>query len=179
MPVVWIAGERLWDSTFILRRLDALAPEPPLYWGDAETRAKQRLLEDWCDEALVWNIAALAWSPKNTPAKRAQLTAGMSPLWVLLGRLFTSSAQVRAQGMGRLPVDVLVHELAGRLDDLTALLGDRPFLCGERPSAADFALIGQLRSMTLGPIPEAEALLAERAPLRGYRERVEALSGGA
>ena len=69
MPVVWIAGERLWDSTFILRRLDALAPEPPLYWGDAETRAKQRLLEDWCDEALVWNIAALAWTPKNTPAK--------------------------------------------------------------------------------------------------------------
>ena len=30
MPVVDFAGERLFDSTFILRRLDELVPNPPL-----------------------------------------------------------------------------------------------------------------------------------------------------
>src|SRR5580698_645802 len=30
MPVADIAGERLYDSTFILRRLDELTPNPPL-----------------------------------------------------------------------------------------------------------------------------------------------------
>ncbi len=37
MPVVEIDGERTYDSTFILRRLDALFPEPPLVSTDPAT----------------------------------------------------------------------------------------------------------------------------------------------
>ena len=39
MPVLDFNGERLFDSTFILRRLDELVPEPPLVSDDAVTAA--------------------------------------------------------------------------------------------------------------------------------------------
>ena len=65
MPVVEIDGERTYDSTFILRRLDALFTEPTLVSTDPATAAGQRLLEDGSDEALYFCVMALRWSKRN------------------------------------------------------------------------------------------------------------------
>jgi glutathione S-transferase len=176
MPVLEIDGEPVFDSTFILRRLDALRPEPPLYAADPALAAAQRLVEDWADEALYWNLMALRWTPKNGPASIAQITAGLPLPLAWVGRLALPRSirgTCRAQGMGRLPEELIVRELAGRLDDLAGVLGARPFLYAEQPGAADFAVYGMLASLRSGPTPEGERLLGDRPGLCGWQKRVE------
>ena len=67
MPVLDLDGEKTFDSTLILRRLDALVPSPPLFADDPHAAApRQRFVEDWSDESLYWYGMALRW-------KRCQL----------------------------------------------------------------------------------------------------------
>jgi len=181
MPVVEIEGEWLYDSTFILRRLDELVPDPPLFAQDARVAAAQRQLEDWCDESLYWYLMALRWTERNAAASGAQV-AVLAPrlLRPLMARLAIHQigSMPRVQGLGRLPEEVLVRECGARLDDLVVLLGSRPFFFADRPSAADLALYGMLQIGVSGPTPEMEQLLSERPRLGEWKKRVEEATGG-
>jgi glutathione S-transferase len=183
MPVLEIDGERVYDSTFILQRLDELAPAPALLAEDPGSAAGQRLLEDWADEALYWSVMALRWSKRNRSASAEQIVSSLpapAPLRPLVRAFITRQlgGSARAQGLGRLPEHVLVRELGARLEDLLALLGTRPFFFAERPSAADLAVYGMLRMAASGPTPEAGRLLSERPALLDWMKRVEQATGG-
>ncbi len=52
MPVLRIDGKNVGDSTAIIAALEARYPDPPLYPGDPEDRARALELEDWFDENL-------------------------------------------------------------------------------------------------------------------------------
>lgn len=176
IPVVRVEDETVYDSTFILRRFDALSPDPPLFAADPEVAAAQRMLEDWCDESLYWQIMALRWCDENAARTVAQMSpyvpAPARPFaGPLLRRMIGSTA--KAQGMGRLPHDVLIREIAANLDDLVTLLGSRAFFYADRPGAADFALFGELATGCSGATPDFEGLVAARPPLADWRKRVE------
>ena len=178
MPVLEIDGERTYDSTFILRKLDALVPKPPLFDLDPQVAGRQRFLEDWSDEALYWYGMGLRWSDANADATVAQVMGSApvpSVLRPLVGMIFRQRvrAQARAQGLARLPLDVLVAELGARLDELLVWLGDQPFFFAERPSAADLAVFGQLWMLQSGPTPQAAELIRARPSLRTYYDRVD------
>jgi glutathione S-transferase len=176
MPVLEIDGEKVYDSTFILRRLDELRPDPPLFSDDPAVAAAQRLLEDWSDESFYWHVMALRWSPGNTPATIRQILPTVpGVLRPLVGALVARQIgrTPRVQGLGRLPGDVLVREAGLRLDDLVAQLGPRPFFFADRVSAADLAVYGELRTALSGPTPEFEALVSERPALSDHMKRVE------
>ena len=176
MPVIEIDGEKTWDSTFILRRLDELSPKPPLFSEDPAAAASQRMLEDWCDEALYWYLMALRWAERNVPATLLQLTApAPAPLRPLMKPLlrFRMGSMAKVQGLGRLPYDVLLRETALRLDDLVALLGSRPFFFSDRVSAADLAVHGELAAGQSGPTPEFAGLVSDRPRLADHMKRVE------
>jgi glutathione S-transferase len=83
-----------------------------------------------------------------------------------------------AQGLGRLPPDVLLTELAGHLDNLVLILGDHPFFYADQISVADLAIYGQLHMLRCGPTPDAEALLHARPALLSHMQRVAAATGG-
>ena len=176
MPVMDLDGERTWDSTRILRRLDALAPAPALLADDPGVAAAQRQLEDWSDESLYWYGMALRWSERNRARTTAQILGGLPAPLRLLATLVLPR-QIRsttvAQGLGRLPYDVLVSELEQRLDDLVSILGARPFFHAERPSVADLALYGQFHMLRSGPTAEAAALIEARPVLRTFMRRLE------
>lgn len=181
MPVLELDGERIIDSTLICDRLDVLFPEPPLLSQEPATRALQRLLEDWCDESLYWYLMALRWSQKNAPATAVQITSGLPGLLRPLARRMLTrqiGGMARAQGMGRLPAEVVVGELGERLDDLLALLGERPFFFADEVSRADLALYGMLQMGLSGPTPEVNQLVNERPGLAPYLERVREATGG-
>jgi glutathione S-transferase len=181
MPVLEINGERVYDSTFILRRLDQLYPEPRLVSEDRPTAAAQRHLEDWADESLYWYLMAIRWSNKHARATAAQISAGAPALLRPLVRTFLRrrvAPTTRAQGLGRLPDEIVLEELAGLLDDLVVLLGDQAFFFGEHPSVADFAIYGMFSMAASGPTPEAAQLIAERSSLLDWMQRVEITTGG-
>jgi glutathione S-transferase len=79
-----------------------------------------------------------------------------------------------AQGLARLPLQVLTDELGHRLDELLEFLGSRPFFFSDRVSAADLALFGQFSMQRSGPTPQAETLINARPALLAYIERVDA-----
>jgi glutathione S-transferase len=91
---------------------------------------------------------------------------------VLLPRQVAASAW--AQGMVRMPMEVVVSELGNRLDEVLELLGERPFLFADRVSAADLAIFGQATMLRSGPTPQAEELIAARPALVAYLARVDA-----
>jgi len=181
MPVVDFDGEKIWDSTFILRRLDQLVPAPPLLSDDPVAAANQRQLEDWADESLYWYVMAFLWTPKNSAATARRnlgfLPAFVRPLVAPLMRRQIGS-MIKAQGMGRLPEEMLRREFGTRLDDLLRMLGSRPFFYDERPSVADLAVFGQLTSARSEASPETRGALEERPRLLDYMKRVEQATGG-
>jgi glutathione S-transferase len=176
MPVLEFDGERVYDSTFILRRLDEIQPDPPLFSDDPSVAAAQRMLEDWSDESLYWYVMALRWSRKNETATIRQILPTVPALLRPLAGMIVSrqiGSMPRVQGLGRLPEDVLVREAGLRLDDLVAQLGPRPFFFADRVSAADLAVYGELRTALSGPTPEFDALISERPALADHMKRVE------
>jgi glutathione S-transferase len=181
IPVLEVDGERFYDSTFILRQLDQLVASPPLLAGNPAAAAAQRQLEDWADEALYWYGMALRWTEKNGPATAAQIFAKLPVHIRVLASLF-GPRQIRAttvaQGLGRLPPEVLLRELAGHLDDLVLILGNQPFFHADQISVADLAIYGQFHMLRSGPTPDAAALLGARPALLEHMRRVEAATGG-
>lgn len=176
MPAADVDGERLYDSTFILRRLDELAPEPRLYATGAEQAAAQRVLEDWADESLYWlRLALLAREPAATAR---MLLDDLDPPRLLrpvlgwaIGRQLRG--RTRAQGFGRLPGEVLERELGIRLDDVAAMLAGGPFLVGDAVSAADLGVFVQLHFETRSAVPGGiEEAVRRRPVLREWKERV-------
>lgn len=181
MPVVEFDGEKVIDSTFILRRLDELVPKPPLLADDPVAAAAQRQLEDWADESLYWYVMAFFWTPKNSGATARRnlsfIPAFLRPLLVPMVRR-QIGGQLKAQGMGRLPEETLAREFVARLDDLQRMLGDRPFFYDERPSVADLTVFGQLSSASSKEVPETHRALGERPRLLDYMKRVAEATGG-
>ena len=179
MPVVEINGQRTFDSTQILRKLDQLAPEPPLLDRDGAIAARQRFLEDWSDEALYWYGMALRWSDANVDATTRQVVGSIpAPAFLrpLVGALVRRNirGQALAQGLARLPLETVVDELGRRFDELLMWLGDRPYFFSDRPSVADLAIFGQLNMLQSGPTPQAERLIAQRPKLADYFLRLDA-----
>ena len=58
------------------------------------------------------------------------------------------------------------------------LLGTRPFFYADRPSMADLAVYGMLRSVERGTMPGSTQQLLSRPGLIAYMRRVEAETGG-
>lgn len=179
MPVLDVDGERTYDSTLILRALDTRIPEPPLVDADPNVAARQRFLEDWSDEALYWYGMALRWADVNADATVAQVVGSLPlPSFVrpVIAMIFRRqvTAQAHAQGIARLPMDVVLAELARRFDELLVWLADRPFFFADLASVADLAIFGQMRMMLSGPTPQAAELIQARPALRAHFARVDA-----
>jgi glutathione S-transferase len=161
-PVLDIDGDLVVDSTDIAERLEILQPEPPLLPVKPRERALCRALEDWADEAIYFNALYQHWIE---PAGRAQTeayfasqpgaTAMFEPLSLQI------DAQLTGQGTGRKHIDHIRRDLERQLDTAEALLQPGPYLLGDQPRLADFALMGQLTYLSHAP---ATAGLREGRP---------------
>ena len=171
LPVLEIDGERVADSTAILRRLDALRPEPPLLASEPHVRGQQEQLEDWADEALAWyfNRWLRIQREKEEAEEAAQERTGLARI-PSLRRLF---AWLRAGGTFERPEANLLRGLGSRLDDLINFLGTRRFFYADNASMADLAVYGMLFTMVRDFIPGTSKLIADRPILLEYMRRVE------
>jgi glutathione S-transferase len=175
LPVLWLDGRAIADSTRIIAALEEHYPEPPLYPGDSATRQRALALEDDLDDTLGPALRAAIVTPlfRHDPdiALRV-LTTGMGPkayrtLRPLL-RIFPSFYRFRHSiSESNLERDRAV--VAAALDRIERAREGRAYLVGEAFTVADLtaaALLGAL----LQP-PEMQYPLKVELPLylRDYR----------
>lgn len=175
VPVVLINGDFFYDSSLILRKIDTLNSEPALWSIDPVQAARQRQLEDWCDESLYWYVMAIRWKGGNADKAIAQITSAMPKLlgkilgFVLKRKLSKSTME---QGLGRLPIDVLEGEVAIIIKDLSLMLGNADFFFGEM-SAADISVYTQLQFSLSGTSPAFESTIANYDNLGAFLARMK------
>ena len=164
-------GLWLCDTTPLLRWLDAEHPRRGLIPDDPYRAFLSALIEDYCDEwqcrpAMFWRWA---W-PDNARYLGARLGAELSagtphPAWAM-GLYFRKRQQrlfLRGDGVRAHNFDAIAALYPQALAWLEALLADRRYLLGDRPSLVDIAWFGPMfRHYAQDPRPAA--LMAATAP---------------
>lgn len=175
LPVLEDGGERIADSSAILRFLDDRYPEPPLRSRDPKVAAAQDQLMAWADASFLfyWD----RWRSARFPRPGDEQPANPSLLRKLQRRIERSFGRTDVDPT---PVELreleVLDELANRMDDLVGMLGQRPFFHSDDPSVADTSVFGMLRIIRDGPMIGGAAMIARRPTLSGYVDRMEAIS---
>jgi len=158
VPGLRIAGERLVGSRAIMRRLDELAPEPPLLPpADDPAHAEVLEAERWGDEVLqdvprrIIDVAFVrrpaAMASYAASAKLPIPKALMGPALPLTARLMALKNRARDDTAR----DDL-QALGGLLDRIDAWIADG-LLGGEHPNAADLQIGSTIRLlMSVGDV---------------------------
>jgi glutathione S-transferase len=175
LPVLAIDGELVCDSTAIFRRLDRLAPEPPLEPAAPAARALNHVLEDWADECLYRYVVYYRWAvDENVGRTTAALFASASAPLRAVGPIVAKRqlrAKVKSFGLpaSRAEVDDDFDRHLGAID---ALVKQGPFVTGEAVAGADLAVAAQLQALRAGLTPDAQRLVDRREALRAWLGRV-------
>ncbi|OUT74012.1 MAG: glutathione S-transferase [Synechococcus sp. TMED19] len=142
VPVLRDGEELIPDSTAIALHLEARHPEPSLLPQEPAERAQVLLLEDWADTALASGARlALLQAAAEDPVLRSALLPDATP--GVLRNLIGAVPGDLLGGMGQL-LQSDRQSLIFALEQLVALLEQRPYLVGDRPSLADLAVAAQL-----------------------------------
>ncbi len=178
LPYIDDGGVIVADSTFIRLHLEktrgidfdsALSPAQ---------RAQGWAFEKLCEDHLMWIVARHRWEDD------ANFARGLGPVFDQMlpapARAFGKWAirrgmswRFRQQGVGRFDTEEL--SLLGRRDveALATLIGEKPYLFGERPCAADAAVFAML-ALLMDPAsqsPTRDAALST-TNLVAYRDRM-------
>jgi microsomal prostaglandin-E synthase 2 len=177
VPVLRLGDRTVFDSTDILRFLDAQVPErTPFVPSDPELAKKVETIEQWVDDELTFSMPTVIYGTWGEAAKAAQVTARTSNFGLV------QNLAVRAGG------SLIMHQVAKRilgkrnktdghawldenLDQIESWLGDADYLAGDAPSLADAAVHGALTCITEFP---AFQKVRARPRLAAWYERVAA-----
>jgi glutathione S-transferase len=163
-PVMQIGADIYCDTRLILRRIDALHPQPRLFPDGSEGVVNALIW--WIDTSIFWPV--------------------LGALADTIGHKLPADfvAERKAFGFPLAPEDVRpflyrhLQQGAAHLGWLAAMLADgRPFLLGEAPTAVDLAAYSPLWVLKAQGGPEAEAKLP-LLPLRDWYDRVAAIGHG-
>ncbi len=158
-------GEKLQGSRAILRRLDELAPDPPLLPAEPELRERVLDAERWGDEVLQSAARRILWptllaNPSAAPSfsEGAKLPLPAVVLRAVMPVVARVELKLNATGDDQRAADL--QALPGWLDRIDGWLADGT-LGGEPPNAADLqiapslALLMRMRDVRalIGPRP--------------------------
>lgn len=155
------------DSSHILRRLDNDFPHRRVIPTDPVIAFLDYLIEDFADEWLTKAMFHYRWAHPADIEKAARLL----PQWGFFPEddesLIARGKEIAEHQISRLHVVgsneatglIIEESYANFLESLAAHLIGRRYLLGDRPSACDFAVCGQLTQLTgIDPTPMGVAL---------------------
>jgi glutathione S-transferase len=150
--IIFEDGEKLQGSRPIIRRLEELAPEPPLFPADPALRARVEEAERWGDEVfqpiarrLLW--PAFARNPRamtgyqeggRNPALPEPVLVALAPVVTRIERRMNDATDEATRAD--------LQALPGHLDRIDAWIADG-VLGGEAANAADLQIATTLRLM--------------------------------
>lgn len=144
-------GTWLVDTTLILDHFETTRPEPEVHPRGAAPAFVSALLEDFADEWLWRPAMHYRWSfPENARLMSAWLAEHTAerraPEW--LKRRFWRRRQlgtfVRGDGVTAANRHAVEATYLATLAALEGIFAVRPYVLGERPSAADFGFFGSM-----------------------------------
>ena len=145
VPVLKDGEQIIPDSTAIAFHLEKAYPDRPLIPTDPKPKGLCLALESWADEAIVPKArVAMVGAFKQHPNFRTALLPSFTPapLRNLVGALPGDILNLVGTGVGFGPDDIKIAT-AGLRQDLEALvlmLQTSPYLLGDAPTLADFAV---------------------------------------
>ncbi|HIK19392.1 MAG TPA: glutathione S-transferase family protein [Leptolyngbyaceae cyanobacterium M33_DOE_097] len=145
VPVLKDGNEVIADSTAIADYLDRQYPDHPLIPDDPKQKGLCLLIEQWADESIGLNArkAMIGALNRDQAFRKAFLPQSLpDPLRSLVGSVPREVLDVLGLGLGLTPDAIKSAEDALKRD-LTALcfiLREQPYLLGEQPTLADFAV---------------------------------------
>jgi glutathione S-transferase len=178
LPILWLDGRAIADSTRIIAALEERFPEPPLYPRDTAARQRALALEDEFDEKLGPAVRAAVVTPlfRNDPEVALRvLTTGMpeqayANLRPLL-RIFPAFYRLRHK-ISEADLERDRRAVATSLDRIEEQRQGRAYLVGDNFSVADLTA-----AALLGPIlrpPEIQYPLQVELPpyIKEYRASI-------
>lgn len=174
LPYIEDSGRLIADSRFIIEHLKAEYGDPLDEGMTAAERVTAHLLSRMLEEGLYFVILYNRWQEDGPWAKTRDLYFSAMPDHAdPIRRYFLDGLQ--RQGTGR-------HTTAevsaiGRADvaALSALLGDRPFVLGEKPRSVDATVYGFLSNVLDVPMETSlSEAVREHANLTAYAARMRA-----
>jgi glutathione S-transferase len=167
-PILQIGADVYCDTALILRVVDRLHPQPPLYPAAAEGAAS--ILAQWADSALFWSAIPYTMQPKGIGSMFGDATPEVLKAFSADRTLFTT-------GMRRATLADATAQLHTYLRWLENQLADgRAFLFGNAPGVADFSVVHSL--WFIRRAPEVAGILAPHARLDAWYSRMQAIGHG-
>ena len=181
LPILFLDGVAVADSTRIIEALKKRQPEPPLYPSDPAERRRALALEDYFDEEVGSPIRSAILAPlfaSDPDAALAALTIGMGDAARRAARLafpaFRAFYRFR-HGMSDVAIATAPDIVRSAFDRVAAELGPSGYLVGERFSVADLtaaamlgAIVAPREHQYLPPEPIPASWRDFRASLAGH-----------
>jgi glutathione S-transferase len=147
VPVLRDGTEVIPDSTAIALYLEERYPERPILPTDPHHKGLCMALEDWADESLgIQGRKAMIGAFNQHPNFRTALLPAATPDLVknLVGAVPGDILSLLGAGVGFGPDDIkeATRILNQGLTSLCLMLTDQPYLIGDQPTLADFAVAG-------------------------------------
>lgn len=157
-------GERISGSRAILRRLEELEPQPPLFPADPETRARAAEAERWGDEVLQPLVRRVLWwaltnSPDALPSYSDGSALPLPPRALLAFAPLLTRAERALNKVSDDAVRQDLRRLPAYLDKVDGWIAEG-LLGGPEPGAADLQIASSLG--LLATVEEVGALIAPR-----------------
>jgi glutathione S-transferase len=179
IPVLVDADENaLQDSTPIIEKLERENPEPSIIPDEPALAFAAALLEDYADEWLNKAMFHYRWSYPEDQESAARRIADM----VFEGgdKPEGMEENIRTRMVGRLyhvgsspeTAALIEGSFTRALAQFEAMLANRKYLFGGRPSLADFGIAGQLAQLLSDPTPGA-VIRAQAPNVVRWIERME------
>ncbi len=147
VPVLKDGNKYISDSTAIAKYLDLQYPDRPLIPKDSKQRGLCLMMEEWADESIgVKSRKALFSAISQDQNFRKSLLPTSTPdiFKTLVQGVPNDLLKVLGVGVGYTP-DVVrnaITDLKQDLEALTLILAESPYLVGDEPTLADFAVAG-------------------------------------
>lgn len=179
LPYIDDDGTRVADSTFIRFHIEAKYGIDFDVGLTPEARATSWAVEKMLEDHLYWAVVDARWGDRDNFAKGPARFFDAIPMPVrpLLAQAIRRKTvkRIKAQGLG-LHSRGDIERLAIRdIEAVAAILGDKPYLMGDRPCAADAALFGVLNASLASVFDTPIRTAAERCEnLVAYDARLKA-----
>jgi glutathione S-transferase len=143
----------------------------------AEQKAAAWAIERLCEDHLYFAMLEARWLDRDNFRNGVGTMFGVIPAAVrpLVKAMLVrqNAARLRGHGIGRHTEDDIVRLALRDIDALAALLGDKPYVMGEKPCGADATVFGIVTSILTPPLETPlRPAMQKHANLVFYRDRV-------